>query len=56
VGVQVIGRTLGKTREPLRVAEEYAMLDNISGGRLLAGFPVGLANDANFNNGVPPAR
>jgi alkanesulfonate monooxygenase SsuD/methylene tetrahydromethanopterin reductase-like flavin-dependent oxidoreductase (luciferase family) len=56
VGVQVIGRTLGKTREPLRVAEEYAMLDNISGGRLLAGFPVGLAYDANFNNGVPPVR
>ena len=54
VAVQVIGRTLGKTREPLRIAEEYAMLDNISGGRLLAGFPVGLAYDANFNNGVVP--
>jgi alkanesulfonate monooxygenase SsuD/methylene tetrahydromethanopterin reductase-like flavin-dependent oxidoreductase (luciferase family) len=54
VGVQVIGRTLGKTREPLRVAEEYSVLDQISGGRLLAGFPVGLAYDANFNNGVAP--
>ncbi|MEZ5264758.1 MAG: LLM class flavin-dependent oxidoreductase [Acidimicrobiales bacterium] len=54
VGVQVLGRTLGKTREALRVAEEYAVLDQISGGRLLAGFPVGLAYDANFNWGVPP--
>ncbi len=54
VGIHVLGRTLGKTREPLRVAEEYAVLDNISGGRLLAGFPMGLAYDANFNNGVVP--
>ena len=30
---------------PLRVAEEYAMLDNMSDGRLIAGFAVG---------GVPP--
>ncbi len=50
-----VGRSLGKTREPLRVAEEAAMLDMISGGRLVCGFPVGLAYDANINNGVPPA-
>jgi alkanesulfonate monooxygenase SsuD/methylene tetrahydromethanopterin reductase-like flavin-dependent oxidoreductase (luciferase family) len=56
VGIHVIGRTLGKTREPLRVAEEYAVLDTISGGRLLAGFPVGLAYDANYNYGVPPVE
>ena len=49
-----VGRSLGKTREPLRVAEEYAMLDAISDGRLIAGFPVGLAYDANINNGIPP--
>lgn len=54
VGVHVIGRTLGKTREPLRVAEEYAVLDHISGGRLLAGLPVGLPYDANFNYGGAP--
>jgi alkanesulfonate monooxygenase SsuD/methylene tetrahydromethanopterin reductase-like flavin-dependent oxidoreductase (luciferase family) len=53
VAIHVIGRTLGKSREPRRVAEEYAVLDNISGGRLIAGFPVGLAYDANYNNGVP---
>ena len=54
--ILVLGRTLGKTREPRRVAEEYAVLDNISGGRLIAGFPVGLPYDANYNNGVPPVE
>ena len=29
----VVGRSLGKAREPLKVAEEYAMLDVLSGGR-----------------------
>lgn len=52
--INVLGRSLGKSKEPLRVAEEYAMLDCISGGRLIAGIPVGLSYDANLNNGVPP--
>lgn len=51
-----VGRSLGKSREPLRAAEELAMIDCISGGRLVSGFPVGLAYDANINNGVPPAQ
>jgi alkanesulfonate monooxygenase SsuD/methylene tetrahydromethanopterin reductase-like flavin-dependent oxidoreductase (luciferase family) len=54
VGIIPIGRTLGKAREPVRVAEEYAMIDCISGGRLVAGFPIGLMFDAAINNGVPP--
>ena len=49
----MLGRSLGKTREPLKIAEEYAMLDVISGGRLVAGFPVGLSYDANINQGIP---
>jgi alkanesulfonate monooxygenase SsuD/methylene tetrahydromethanopterin reductase-like flavin-dependent oxidoreductase (luciferase family) len=49
----VLGRSLGKTREPLRIGEEYAMLDCMSGGRLVAGLPVGLSYDANLNNGIP---
>jgi alkanesulfonate monooxygenase SsuD/methylene tetrahydromethanopterin reductase-like flavin-dependent oxidoreductase (luciferase family) len=49
----VLGRSMGKTREPLRIAEEYAMLDVMSGGRLVAGLPVGLSYDANLNNGIP---
>jgi alkanesulfonate monooxygenase SsuD/methylene tetrahydromethanopterin reductase-like flavin-dependent oxidoreductase (luciferase family) len=49
----LLGRSLGKTREPLKIAEEYAMLDVLSGGRLIAGFPVGLSYDANINQGIP---
>ena len=54
VAIYPVGRTLGKSREPVRVAEEYAMIDCITGGRLVAGFPVGLMFDAAINNGVPP--
>src|ERR1700712_2138046 len=52
--VIVLGRSLGKTREPLRIAEEYAVLDVMSGGRLVAGLPVGLSYDANLNHGIAP--
>lgn len=54
VGIYTVGRSLGKSCEPLRVAEEQAWLDYLSGGRLIAGFPVGLAYDANINAGIPP--
>ena len=37
---------------PLRIAEEYAMLDNMSDGRLIAGFAVGGGPEA-FNYNVP---
>jgi alkanesulfonate monooxygenase SsuD/methylene tetrahydromethanopterin reductase-like flavin-dependent oxidoreductase (luciferase family) len=50
----VVGRSLGKSREPLKIAEEYAVLDVLSGGRLIAGLPVGLSYDANQNGGIPP--
>ena len=35
-GLHVVGRSLRKTCEPLRVAEELAWLDNLSNGRLMA--------------------
>lgn len=54
VAIYPAGRSLGKTREPLKVAEEYAAIDTVSGGRLVAGFPVGLPYDACLNNGIPP--
>jgi len=54
VAIFPMGRSLGKAREPVRVAEEYAMIDVLSGGRLVAGFPIGLHYDASINNGVPP--
>lgn len=56
VAVYPMGRSLGKSREPVRVAEEYAMIDVISGGRLVAGITVGLSYDANINNGIPPVE
>jgi alkanesulfonate monooxygenase SsuD/methylene tetrahydromethanopterin reductase-like flavin-dependent oxidoreductase (luciferase family) len=54
VAIIPMGRSLGKAREPLRVAEEYAVIDVMSGGRLVAGFPIGLSYDAAINNGVAP--
>ena len=54
VAITVLGRSLGKTREPLKIAEEYALLDYITGGRLgIAGLPVGLSYDANLNASIP---
>ena len=51
----VLGNSLALYNPPLRVAEEFAMLDCISGGRLVAGFPVGTSMDTNFAYGVNPA-
>ena len=53
IAITVLGRSLGKTREPLKIAEEYALLDCMSGGRLIAGFPTGLSYDANLNAALP---
>jgi alkanesulfonate monooxygenase SsuD/methylene tetrahydromethanopterin reductase-like flavin-dependent oxidoreductase (luciferase family) len=39
----------------VRVAEEFAMLDCITGGRLVAGFPVGTSMDTNYCYGQIPA-
>ena len=49
-----MGATLPTTHPPIRIAEEYAMLDCISGGRLIAGMPLGTSADANFSYGIPP--
>src|ERR1700745_2245034 len=39
--IAVIGNALPLSAPPLRVAEEFAMLDVLSGGRLVAGMVVG---------------
>ena len=49
-----MGATLPTTNPPIRVAEEYAMLDTISGGRLVAGMPLGTPMDANLCYGITP--
>src|SRR5436189_4098429 len=40
--IAVLGRALPLLNNPLVVAEEFAMLDNITGGRLVAGFVRGI--------------
>jgi alkanesulfonate monooxygenase SsuD/methylene tetrahydromethanopterin reductase-like flavin-dependent oxidoreductase (luciferase family) len=51
----VIGNSIALYNPPIRVAEEFAMLDVLSGGRLVAGFPVGTPMDTNFCYGQIPA-
>ncbi len=51
----VIGNSLALYNPPIRIAEEFAMLDCISGGRLIAGFPVGTSMDTNFCYGQIPS-
>ena len=51
----VLGNSIALYNPPLRVAEEFAMLDVMSGGRLIAGFPVGTSQDTNFTYGISPA-
>ena len=50
----VMGNSIALYNPPIRVAEEFAMLDVISGGRLVAGFPVGTSMDTNFAYGQTP--
>jgi alkanesulfonate monooxygenase SsuD/methylene tetrahydromethanopterin reductase-like flavin-dependent oxidoreductase (luciferase family) len=56
VAIIQIGSTLPSTSPPTRIAEEYALIDCISGGRLVAGFPTGLPTDATISNGVIPVE
>lgn len=51
----VLGNSIALYNPPIRVAEEMAMLDALSGGRLIAGFPVGTSMDINYCYGQNPA-
>ena len=51
----VLGDSVALYNPPIRVAEEFAMLDCISGGRLVAGFPVGTPMDTLYAYGNNPA-
>ena len=52
----VMGNSLALYNPPTRVAEEFAMIDCISGGRLIAGFPVGTPMDDCFAYGQNPTQ
>ena len=50
----VLGNSLALYNPPVRVAEEFAMLDVLSGGRFIAGFPLGTSQDTIFGYGQVP--
>ena len=52
--IVVLGNLLPLHANPLRVAEDYAMLDNMSDGRLVAGFAPGSGPET-FNYDAPSA-
>jgi alkanesulfonate monooxygenase SsuD/methylene tetrahydromethanopterin reductase-like flavin-dependent oxidoreductase (luciferase family) len=54
VAVVLLGDSIALYNPPIRVAEEIAMLDCMSGGRLVAGFPVGTSMDTNYCYGENP--
>lgn len=54
VAIVVLGDSVALYNPPLRVAEELAMLDCITGGRMIAGFPVGTPMDTLFAYGQNP--
>ena len=53
--ILLLGQSLALYDPPTRVAEEMAMIDCMSGGRLISGFPVGSSMDDNYACGVNPA-
>src|SRR6204780_836092 len=52
----VMGNSLALYNPPTRVAEEFSMIDVISGGRLIAGFPVGTPMDDCYVYGQNPSQ
>src|ERR1700722_16329415 len=55
VAVVILGDSAALYNPPIRGAEELAMLDCISGGRVVAGFPVGSPMDSTFAYGQNPS-
>ncbi len=52
----IMGNSLALYNPPTRIAEEMAMIDCISGGRLIAGFPVGTPMDTCYAYGQNPSQ
>jgi alkanesulfonate monooxygenase SsuD/methylene tetrahydromethanopterin reductase-like flavin-dependent oxidoreductase (luciferase family) len=53
--ILVLGNSIIARGNPIRLAEEYAFIDCLSGGRLVAGLPVGAPMDVNHLMGVVPS-
>lgn len=54
VGIVVMGNSVALYNPPVRIAEEMAMLDTISRGRLVSGFPLGTPFDTAYSYGANP--
>ena len=54
--IVIVGNSLALYNPPTRIAEEYAYLDCLSGGRLTAGFVLGTPMDSVFAYGKPPVE
>jgi len=52
--VAILGNAIPLRNDPLRVAEEVAMLDNMSGGRIISGFIRGIGAEYH-SHGINPA-
>jgi alkanesulfonate monooxygenase SsuD/methylene tetrahydromethanopterin reductase-like flavin-dependent oxidoreductase (luciferase family) len=54
--IVIMGNSIALYNPPTRVAEEIAMIDCISGGRVVAGFPVGTPMDTCYAYGQNPSQ
>jgi alkanesulfonate monooxygenase SsuD/methylene tetrahydromethanopterin reductase-like flavin-dependent oxidoreductase (luciferase family) len=54
--IAVLGNTLAAYNPPTRVAEEMAMIDAISGGRLISGFVFGTPMDTAYCSSINPSE
>jgi alkanesulfonate monooxygenase SsuD/methylene tetrahydromethanopterin reductase-like flavin-dependent oxidoreductase (luciferase family) len=54
--ILIIGDSIAMYNPPVRVAEEMAMIDVISGGRVIAGLVLGTPMDSAFCYGIPPTQ
>ena len=53
--IAILGRALPLVSNPVMIAEEFAMLDHMSGGRIIAGFVRGIGTEY-FASGVNPTH
>jgi alkanesulfonate monooxygenase SsuD/methylene tetrahydromethanopterin reductase-like flavin-dependent oxidoreductase (luciferase family) len=53
--IAILGRALPLVNNPVAIAEEFAMLDHLSGGRIITGFVRGIGSEY-FASGVNPTH
>src|SRR3954469_3681087 len=53
IQIAILGRALPLVNNPIYIAEEFAMLDNLSKGRIIAGFVRGIGSEYH-SSGVNP--